>query len=91
MDDPLFRADKTLLRLRENIPNELDPEFGEAFDKWVEQAEEANGMAYVSSWGEANPGGGKDRVAAFLERSKKNVEAAHDSLATVVRLLDLKP
>lgn len=40
--------------------------------------------------GEANPGGGKDRVELFIERSKKNVMIAHDSLAKVIDILDLK-
>lgn len=48
-------------------------------------------MAFVSSWGEANPGGGKDRVDLFLARSKTNVIVARDSLETVMRILDLQP
>jgi hypothetical protein len=27
------------------------------------ESEEGSGMAYISSWVESNPGGGKDRVA----------------------------
>ena len=46
-------------------------------------------MAFVSSWGEANPGGGKDRVQLFIERSKKNVIASRDSLKTVIDILNL--
>ena len=48
-------------------------------------------VAFVSSWGEANPGGGKDRVKLFIERSKKNVIVSRDSLKTVMDILDLKP
>lgn len=48
-------------------------------------------MAFVSSWGEANPGGGKDRVQLFIERAKKNVIASRDGLGTVIEILDLKP
>ena len=47
-------------------------------------------MAFVSSWGEANPGGGKDRVKLFIERSKNNVIVSRDSLKTVMDILDLK-
>jgi hypothetical protein len=47
-------------------------------------------MAYVSSWGEANPGGGKDRVELFIERAKKNVIVSKESLATVIEILGLK-
>ena len=93
MDDPLFRADKTLIRLQNLVPDN-DPkaqaEYQDALDTWVEKAEEGSGMAYISSWGEANPGGGKDRVALFIERSKKDVIEARDSLATVIRILGLQ-
>jgi hypothetical protein len=47
-------------------------------------------MAYISSWGESNPGGGKDRVALFIERSKKDVIACRDCLGTVIRVLELQ-
>jgi hypothetical protein len=48
-------------------------------------------MAFVSSWGEANPGGGKDRVELFIERSKKNVMESRDGLKRVLDILGLKP
>jgi len=93
MDDPLFRADKTLIRLQ-NLVSSRDAatqdEFQDAVDIFVEKAEEGNGMAFVSSWGEANPGGGKDRVELFIERSKSDVQVCRDSLATVIKILDLK-
>jgi hypothetical protein len=38
------------------------PSFLDAVEEWQEMADNANGMAFVSSWGEANPGGGKDRL-----------------------------
>ena len=90
MNDPLFRADKTLIKLQRIVPDEYEGEFQDALDTWVEKAEEGNGMAFISSWGEANPGGGKDRVAMFLERSRKDVVESKDSLATVIKILDLQ-
>lgn len=92
MKDPLFRADKALIRLQALVPPEgnNDAEFQDAVDTWLEKAEEGNGMAFISSWGEANPGGGKDRVNLFIERSKKDVKDARDSLAVVIRILNLK-
>ena len=86
-NDPLFKADKTLKRLAVLVPTEDGPTYLDAMEKWVEAAEEASGMAYVSSWGEANPGGGKDRVELFIERAKKNVIDARDSLDTAIRIL----
>ena len=55
----------------------------------AEKSEEGSGMAYISSWGESNPGGGKDRVALFIERSKMDIVACRDSLGTVIRILEL--
>jgi len=90
MNDPLFRADKTLMKLQRIVPDEYDSQFQDALDTWMEKAEEGNGMAFVSSWGEANPGGGKDRVELFIERSKNDVIEAKDSLGTVIKILGLK-
>jgi hypothetical protein len=90
-NDPLFKVEKTLMRLQAEVPREFDDEFQTAMEQVAEAAEEGSGMAYISSWGEANPGGGKDRVELFIERSKNDVIAVRDSLATVIRILDLKP
>jgi len=93
MEDPLFRADKTMIRLQALIPpndKQAELDFQDAIDTWLEKAEEGNGMAFISSWGEANPGGGRDRIALFIERSKKDVIESKDSLATVIRVLKLK-
>ena len=89
MDDPLFKADKTMRRLETFVPANRESDFLDAVEKWAEAAEEASGMAYVSSWGEANPGGGKDRVEYFIERAKKNVMDARDSLSTVLDILKI--
>jgi hypothetical protein len=87
--DPLFKADKTMLRLANNVATADAPAYLDAMEKYAEAAEEASGMAYVSSWGEANPGGGKDRVEFFIERAKKNVMDSRDSLAQALRILDV--
>jgi hypothetical protein len=87
--DPLFKADKTMMRLANGVATADAPAYLDAMEKYAEAAEEASGMAYVSSWGEANPGGGKDRVEFFIERAKKNVIDSRDSLATALRILDV--
>ena len=91
INHPLFRADKTMRRLEGRVPADREVDFLDAMESWTMAAEEGNGMAYISSWGEANPGGGKDRVALFLERAKKNVVQARDSLATIVEILEIPP
>lgn len=90
MNDPLFKADKAIKRLQTLIPEENDDEYQEAYQSWIQHAEEGKDMAYVSSWGEANPGGGLDVKASYIERSRKEVEEARQSLATIIRLLGLK-
>lgn len=89
INDPLFKADTAMLRLKNLVPADKDVEFYDAVDQFAQNAEEASSMAFVSSWGEANPGGGKDRVIVFIERSKKNVIASRDSLRTVIDILNL--
>lgn len=89
--DPLFKADKAMLRLYTLVSNEDSGEYIEAVERYTENADEASGMAFISSWGESNPGGGKDRVELFIERARKNVVTAHESLQVVVKVLDLKP
>lgn len=90
MNDPLFRADKTLSRLQTLVDDDHYVEFMEAMERFNEKAEEASNTAYLSSWGEANPGGGKDRIEFFIERSKKQVETARDSLGMVMKLLNIE-
>lgn len=89
INDPLFKAEKTMRRLERLVPYDRQVEYLEAIEKWVEAADEGNGMAYISSWGEANPGGGKDRVALFIERAKKNVTDSRDSLSTIMDILNI--
>lgn len=97
MDDPLFRVDKTLMRVRDyvvdvmpSISSQQQQRFQDATETLLEKLDEGNGMAYVSSWGEANPGGGKDRVQYYIERSKDNVSSARDSLKIIIDVLGLK-
>jgi hypothetical protein len=87
VNDPLFKAEKLLQRLEPLISDVDMSEYLDAVEQWQQASDEASGMAYVSSWGEANPGGGKDRVKYFIERSKQNVITARDALQTVANLI----
>lgn len=88
--DPLYRSDKTLMRLSETVADSRYNDYIAAMEKYVDSSEESNGQAYVSSWGEANPGGGKDNIDRYIEKSKKNLIVAKNSLEKIVDLLDLK-
>jgi len=91
MNDPLFRIDKTLSRLQNLVAGTDDEiDFMEAMDVINQAVEDGNGIAFVSSWGEANPGGGKDRIELFIERSKRYVLTTRDGLATIIKILNLK-
>ncbi|EOD06247.1 hypothetical protein EMIHUDRAFT_249981 [Emiliania huxleyi CCMP1516] len=46
-------------------------------------------LAYTSSFGEYNPGGGKEQVRKYLLLAKEEVVQARDSLQTMVTLLKL--
>jgi hypothetical protein len=54
--DPLYKGEKTLRRLYDIAPAKRDGEYVEAVETFAENADEASGMAFISSWGEANPG-----------------------------------
>ena len=90
MNDPLFKVEKTLQRLEALVPEDRETEYLDTVEKLGAAVDEGSGMAYVSSWGEANPGGGKDRVQLFIERAKKNVIDSRDSLKTVVDILGIE-
>ena len=91
MNDPLFRIDKAMIRLQPLVSGTDDEiDYIEVMDAINQAVEDGNGIAFVSSWGEANPGGGKDRIDIFIERSKRYVETTRDGLGIIIKMLDLK-
>ena len=59
-------------------------------EQWNNKADAGNVMAYVSSWGEANPGGGQDEILRYLNKSKKDVEQSVSLLKVILDCLDIK-
>lgn len=47
-------------------------------------------MAFISQFGEYNPGGGKDAVLKYLNESKKQVEIAESCLKRIMTVLDVQ-
>jgi len=92
MADPLFKADKTMKRLDKagQVPEARSGEFFDAAETWQQTADEAQGMAYTSSWAGPENGGGDDNIASYLERAKKQVVDARKSLGTVVEILQVQ-
>lgn len=90
MNDPLFRAGDLMLRASTLIANDADFEkYNDAMESWNSKAEAGNIMAYVSSWGEANPGGGQDEILRYLEKSRKEVVESANLLKTILDCLNV--
>ena len=90
INDPLFKSEKLMLRASPLLkdPSKTD-EYLEAVNKWGEKIQMSSMMAYTSSWGEANPNGGKGQVDAFLEDTKLDVEESAALLKSILKMLDL--
>lgn len=89
---PLFQVEKLLAA--PTTQDKVDPD---RFEDWIASTEEfsshinkVNELAYTSSFGEYNPGGGKEQVAKYLQMAKDEVILARDSLATLISLLGLE-
>ena len=76
--------------LQLKLPDDVD------FDVWIEATEglasriaKINELAYTSSFGEYNPGGGKEQVRKYLLLCKEQVEGSKVDLENIVKLLKL--
>merc|ERR1711935_1047835 len=82
--DPLFQIEKVFNKVK-FMDGDIDLEiFFEASEDWNSAMTLSNSMAFISQFGEYNPGGGKDAVLKYLEESKKQVEVASKSLKTIM-------
>jgi len=63
--------------------------FFEAAEDWNSAMTLSNSMAFISQFGEYNPGGGKDEVLKYLNESKKQVEIASKCLKRIGDCLGL--
>ena len=74
---------------------DIDPDkleaFFEASEDWNSAMTLSNSMAFISQFGEYNPGGGKDEVLKYLNESKKQVESAERSLKRIMDALNMEP
>lgn len=90
LNDPLFKADKLMFRALPLVDEANVDAYEEAVELFRQKADDAAGLAFTSSWGEANPGGGKDRVAAYLDKTQFYVVDVEKSLKLVLKYLGLK-
>lgn len=87
--DPLFNLDKVLLKVTDAVDPNYADDFSEALEKWTDAIAGGNAEAYVSSFGEYNPGGGTATVEKYLERSRENVLKAKGYLETIAKALTI--
>jgi Ca2+ transporting ATPase len=88
--DPLFQIDKVFVKVKNmDIDSDKLEDFFEASEDWNSALTMSNSMAFISQFGEYNPGGGKDEVLKFLLEAQKQVELAKSSLKTIMVCLDI--
>ncbi|KAL3943599.1 MAG: hypothetical protein SGBAC_002343 [Bacillariaceae sp.] len=89
--DPLFQIEKVFAKVKnmDIDPDKLE-DFFEASEDWNSAMTLSNSMAFISQFGEYNPGGGKDAVLKYLNESKKQVEIAESCLKRIMTVLDVQ-
>eukprot|EP00578_Thalassiosira_sp_NH16_P021346 CAMPEP_0181099658 /NCGR_PEP_ID=MMETSP1071-20121207/12777_1 /TAXON_ID=35127 /ORGANISM="Thalassiosira sp., Strain NH16" /LENGTH=227 /DNA_ID=CAMNT_0023182335 /DNA_START=123 /DNA_END=806 /DNA_ORIENTATION=- len=84
--DPLFQIEKVFAKVR--FMEDLDPDkldaFFEATENWNTAMNMSNSMAFISQFGEYNPGGGKDEVLKYLNEAQTQVVLAEKALAVIL-------
>lgn len=89
-EDPLYRVDKLLVKAVSLVEDEPEA-YLEAVEKYKEKADYVALMAYTSSWGEANPNGGKEVIDEYLSRTKLDVIDSERYLRQILGYLKLDP
>lgn len=88
--DPLFQIEKVFAKVKNMDDIEDLDDFYAATEDWTSAMNMSNSMAFISQFGEYNPGGGKDEVLKYLLESKKQVVLARDALKTILDVLGVK-
>jgi hypothetical protein len=87
--DPLFQIEKVFAKFKKLNLDDGDANVDiealyDAAEDWNSSISMSNSMAFISQFGEYNPGGGKDEVLKYLLESKKQVLFAKDALQTIM-------
>jgi hypothetical protein len=77
-----------MVRLPFLDPDKLE-QFFEASEDWNSAMALSNSMAFISQFGEYNPGGGKDAVLKYLNESKTQVVIASKCLEQIMDCLGI--
>ena len=90
--DPLFKADSLMLKavplVDKSVMDEAD--YVDLVEQYREKADYTSLLAYTSSWGEANPNGGKEAVDDYLDKTKEVVVETEVLLRKVLKALQLE-
>lgn len=88
--DPLFKADKLMIRAQPLIAESKQEQYTDAVDAYITQQQMSSTMAYTSSWsGIENPNGSVEQIEENLLEAKKEVIGTQKTLRAIVSLLDL--
>jgi len=90
--DPLFKADKLMIRAQPLVRDENQEAYTTAVDAYITKQQMSSTMAYTSSWsGIENPNGSVEQIEENLLEAKKEVLSLQSSVKTIVGLLELPP
>jgi hypothetical protein len=89
--DPLFKADSLMLRAVPLVDGSVmdEADYVDLVEQYREKADQTSLLAYTSSWGEANPNGGKEAVDDYLDKTKEVVMETEVLLRKVLNALRL--
>jgi hypothetical protein len=90
--DPLFKADSLMLRAVPLVDGSVmdEADYVDLVEQYREKADQTSLLAFTSSWGEANPNGGKETVDEYLDKTKEVVMETEVLLRKVLNALQLE-
>lgn len=84
--DPLFQIEKVFAKVRfmDGLDQDKLDDFFEATEGWNTAMSMSNSMAFISQFGEYNPGGGKEEVLKYLNEAETQVKLAEKNLRVIL-------
>ena len=86
--DPLFQIEKVFAKVKYMSSVDDLEAFFEATEDYNTAMNMSNSMAFISQFGEYNPGGGKDEVLKYLNEAQKQVVLAEKALRTILNCIE---
>eukprot|EP00419_Tripos_fusus_P024432 CAMPEP_0172714912 /NCGR_PEP_ID=MMETSP1074-20121228/67244_1 /TAXON_ID=2916 /ORGANISM="Ceratium fusus, Strain PA161109" /LENGTH=248 /DNA_ID=CAMNT_0013539439 /DNA_START=89 /DNA_END=835 /DNA_ORIENTATION=- len=91
LDEKLFNTKQLFIDIeaQDLVAKKDGDRYSDAVEDFETHKRQASEWAYTSSWGDANPGGGRDKVEDYLLRSKAEAALATKSLGIIIDVLNL--